>query len=208
MKKERKEGQLILLDRWGVIFAELTDEQAGKILKAMYQYKHKEQVPQFKDNELRLFWLDVKQWIDESNEHYKSVIEKRSKAGRVSSENRKSKQNEQMLTSVQNEQVLTSVDNANPKPNANAKPNANPKPNANAKGNDIDHDHDPTGSNFEKIKRYFENNIGDLRSANELRELKDLSRQYFADYIISCIDFMKYKNGRSVEYLKNVCDSQ
>lgn len=193
MKKERKEGQLILLDRWGVIFAELTDEQAGKILKAMYQYKHKEQVPQFKDNELRLFWLDVKQWIDESNEHYKSVIEKRSKAGRVSSENRKSKQNEQ---------VLTSVDNANPNPNPNAKPNAN------VKDNDIDHDHDPTGSNFEKIKRYFENNIGDLRSANELRELKDLSRQYFADYIISCIDFMKYKKGRSVEYLKNVCDSQ
>ena len=60
MAYERKKPQILLLDRWEkTILEDLTDEEAGRILKAMYKYfKHGED-PVFQDRLLRFFWEDI-----------------------------------------------------------------------------------------------------------------------------------------------------
>lgn len=110
MAYERKKPQILLLDRWEKTIAEdLTDEEAGKILKAMYKYFNHGDHPAFQDRLLRWFWEDIEKWLNDSREWYKGFCETRAEAGKASGESRRKKR-EQVPTSVNNnEQVLTSV---------------------------------------------------------------------------------------------------
>ena len=76
MAYERKKPQILLLDRWEKTIAEdLTDEEAGKILKAMYKYFNHGDHPAFQDRLLRWFWEDIEKWLNDSREWYKGFCE-------------------------------------------------------------------------------------------------------------------------------------
>ena len=84
MAYERKKPQIILLDRWEkTVVDDLTDEEAGKILKAMYRYFHHGEQPAFQDRLLRFFWEDVTKWLDDSREWYEDLCASRSEAGKI-----------------------------------------------------------------------------------------------------------------------------
>lgn len=70
-----KKGQIILLDRWKKSFDMLTDEQAGQMVKGIYQYQTTGEEPGFKHDLLLFFWQDVKTWLDESQEAYRQKCE-------------------------------------------------------------------------------------------------------------------------------------
>ena len=140
-----KKWQIILLDRWDYAFETLTNEQIGMIIKAMVAYRKHGTEPAFNESVLRLFWVDVKRWLDDSQTFYDHLIAMRSKAGKASAGKRRNdvEQDEQVSTDVnecqqmltdvnKRQQVLTSVNNAmqcndnemkcNDKPNDNEMP--------------------------------------------------------------------------------------
>lgn len=100
---------------WADMFGLLTEEQSGKLIKAMIAYEKDGIEPDFSDDAiLRFAWLsNVKSKLDTLNEHYQEKVDKLSKAGKASAEKRKQKQ--QVLNSIadteQSEQMLTNVNN-------------------------------------------------------------------------------------------------
>lgn len=105
MAAKKKDPQIILLDRWRDTFNSLTDEEAGQVVKAMFDYWKDGKQPGFKDRLLKFFWSDIVKWFADSRAHYEEVRAVRAAAGQASGESRRN-QNEQ------NEQKGTNVDNA------------------------------------------------------------------------------------------------
>ena len=78
-----------VLFRWEVVIDNLTDREAGKLLKAMFHYRTKGENPNFaKNDRLNIFWCDVKDWLDTSDKKYKEKVKQASKAGLKSAEAR------------------------------------------------------------------------------------------------------------------------
>ena len=73
---EKKKAQIMLLDRFSIGFEMLSDEQAGKIIKSIYNYKLKDTEPDFKDPVMKFFWLDIKNWLDTSEKSYQEKCER------------------------------------------------------------------------------------------------------------------------------------
>jgi len=101
---EKRKG-IVLIMRWQKNFESLTDEQAGRMVKAMFKYEKNGSAIYFNDDKLDFFWLDVKDWLDDSRQHWQEVTEKRRLAGVASGESRKNK-SEQMLTNVDKVKVM------------------------------------------------------------------------------------------------------
>ena len=75
-QEKEKRAQIILLERFSNSFFMLTDAQAGRMVKAIFQYKITKQEPNFQgDGILVFFWQDIKNWLDDSENHYKRVCE-------------------------------------------------------------------------------------------------------------------------------------
>ena len=110
MAYERKKPQILLLDRWEkTILEDLTDEEAGRILKAMYKYFNHGDEPAFQDRLLRFFWEDIEKWLNDNRTWYQGICDANAKAGKASGESRRKKR-EQALTPVNtSEQALTPV---------------------------------------------------------------------------------------------------
>ena len=104
---EKRKG-IILLMRWQKNFESLTDEQAGRMVKAMFKYEKSGCAIYFNDDKLDFFWLDAKDWLDDSRQHWQDVSEKRRLAGIASGESRNNR-NEQMLTDVDKVKVKDKV---------------------------------------------------------------------------------------------------
>ena len=85
---------------WADTFKLLTEEQCGRLIKAMIAYEKDGIEPDFSDDILRFAWLsNIKPKMDELNEHYQAKVRQTSEAGKASAEKRKQKQRK--LTSVE-----------------------------------------------------------------------------------------------------------
>ena len=106
---------------WADMFKLLTEEQSGRMIKAMIAYEMQEIEPDFSDDGILNFaWKsNVKSKMDSLKAHFRETSEKRSRAGQASAEQRRRQkqsveheatkdntvqQNQQMLTSVENVQ--------------------------------------------------------------------------------------------------------
>ena len=86
---------------WADTFKLLTEEQCGRLIKAMIAYEKDGTEPEFSDDILRFAWLsNIKPKMDELNEHYQAKVRQTSEAGKASAEKRKQKQRKS--TSVEN----------------------------------------------------------------------------------------------------------
>lgn len=78
---------------WADTFKLLTEEQSGRLIKAMIAYEKDGVEPTFSDDILRFAWLsNIKPKMDELNEHYQAKVRQTSEAGKASAEKRKQKQ--------------------------------------------------------------------------------------------------------------------
>lgn len=126
MAYERKKPQILLLDRWEKIIAEdLTDEEAGKILKAMYKYFNHGDHPAFQDRLLRWFWEDIEKWLNDSREWYDGIRGARSEAGKAGAKKRwgsiedtTDSNSQQMLANDSNSQQMIATDGKDSNDNA------------------------------------------------------------------------------------------
>ena len=122
-----------LLSRFEKGIKKLTDEEAGRLLKAIYGFEIDEQEPDFdEDTEILLayVWSDVRDWLENNKKYYRTKCENASIAGKISAEKRKqskaSKQ-EESATVVNGRQRSSTNINKNKNPNKNKNKNPNEK---------------------------------------------------------------------------------
>ena len=114
-----------LLSRFEKGIKKLTDEEAGRLLKAIYGFEIDEQEPNFdEDTEtlLAYVWSDVRDWLEDNKKYYRTKCENASIAGKISAEKRKqskaSKQ-EESATVVNGRQRSSTNINTNKNKNKN-----------------------------------------------------------------------------------------
>lgn len=78
-KMETKTSFILFADQAEVI-NELSDEDAGKLMKAVYNYAATGEVPNF-EGILKFVFIPIRQSIDKNTEKYNAVVEKRRIAG-------------------------------------------------------------------------------------------------------------------------------
>ena len=112
---------------------ELTDEQAGKLFKAILAYQTDNDV--VLDGLLKVVFLQVKQQIDYNNDKFDETAKKRSEAGKKGMESRWNKNNNDnnVITNDNNVKDVITSDNKN---NYNDNGNDNDNDNGNGNGND------------------------------------------------------------------------
>ena len=81
------------------LFAELSDEDAGKLIKAIFVYETKKELPNFPKKSLLYFafYTNIKLQIDHNSEAYNAVCEKRSAAGKQGGRPKKSKESKCLI---------------------------------------------------------------------------------------------------------------
>lgn len=124
---ENKKGFVLYADQ-KIIFEELTDEEAGILIKHVYKYVNDEN-PILENRIITMAFNPIKLQLKRDLKRWESIRLKRSEAGKKSAESRQ--QNQQVLTSVESvEQVLTKStvivnDNVNVNVNVNDNVNVN-----------------------------------------------------------------------------------
>ena len=73
-------GSMIMYHDWINIFNELSDAEAGKLVKALLVYSATGDEPDFKNKVLRMAFKSMQGNIDSNNEKYMRICEKRKAA--------------------------------------------------------------------------------------------------------------------------------
>lgn len=126
------------------VLEELTDEQVGKLFRAMVDYAINGTLPEF-TGILRMAWIPIRQTLERDAGKYMAMVEKRriagQKGGKASAEARRSKAVENTAVSKQTQASETNqADNVN----VNVNVNDNDNDNVSVNDNEADPGHDDT----------------------------------------------------------------
>lgn len=100
------------------VIDKLSDEQAGKLIKAIYEYVETGEMPSL-DNVLDLVIIPFKQNLDRNADKYEETKKKRSEAGKLGAEIKKQKQAKQANAKFANNKQANQAVNVNDNVNVN-----------------------------------------------------------------------------------------
>lgn len=190
---QEKKAQIILLERFSNSFYALTDEQAGRMVKAIFQYKTTKQEPNFQgDGILAFFWQDIKNWLNDSEEYYKKICEqnKANANKRWGNNNEPNEPND--ATAYDRIQMDANYPNANAMANVKSYPNkGSVNIDSTNKGN----------TDFEKMVALYEEKIEGLKPG-EKTKFQELIKNNGKANVKSAIDFMVSHNWKGVYALE------
>lgn len=86
MAKDKK--SFLFYTDWHEIFKELSDKDAGKLIKHLTSYVNDEN-PQEPTGAVKMAWIPIKQQLKRDLKKWEEIIDKRSEAGKISAEKRK-----------------------------------------------------------------------------------------------------------------------
>ena len=200
---------------------ELTDEQAGKLFKALLSYQTDNEIEL--EGLLKVVFLQIKQQIDYNNDKFDETSKKRSEAGKKGMKNRWNKNNNDnnVITNDNNVNDVITDDNKN-----NLYDNDNDNDNVN--DNDNDNVNDNENENVNTIKK-IPNNVQDVVdlyhtlcpslpkvrviTKKRITAIKSFLKQYDIETIKEAFekaeasDFMKGQNNRGwkadIDFLTN-----
>lgn len=196
-QEKEKKAQIILLERFSNSFFMLTDAQAGRMVKAIFQYKISKQEPNFQgDGILVFFWQDIKNWLDDSENHYKRVCE----INRANINARWKNKNDVSENTSVYERTQTNTEHTNAM--ANAMAYGFPK-----KETVIIDSTNKGNGNFETAVKTYQEKIGNLKPPQEVEHLQDLLNKYSFNEVLTAINIMASTGGRSVKALENILET-
>lgn len=177
----------ILYTEQKAVIDKLTDEQAGKIIKAIYEYVETEKMPKL-DSMLDIIIIPFKQNLDRNREKYNKISEIRAKAGAKGG-----KQKKQM-------QTKESKCNDNDNDNENVNVNVNVNDNDNEVG-------ESCVDGLQNVIDFYNNNIG-LMTPYGLKILESyLEEGIPAELIIYAMQKAVESNKRTIQYIKGILNS-
>ena len=167
------------------VIDKLSDEQAGKLIKAIYKYVETEKMPEL-DKLLDIVIIPFKQNLDRNKEKYNKISEIRDKAGAKGGKQKKQKQTKE----------INCNDNVNDKVNENANVNVN----------DNDKVSDSCVDGLQKIIDFYNENIG-LITPYGVEVLEDYSKDMPTDLIIYAMQISVEANKRTIKYIKAILNN-
>lgn len=175
----------------------LTDEQAGKIFKAIYEYVQTDKMPEL-DGLLDIIIIPFKQSLDRNTEKWEEIKKKRSEAGKLGAEIKKQKQaKEANANFAKNEIANQAVNVSVPVPvNVNVKDNVNVNDNAS----------DSCVDGLHKVIDFYNNNIGALTPFG-LETLTDYLKEFDEDIVIYAMQISVEANKRTIQYIKAILNN-
>ena len=181
----------------------LTDEQAGKIFKAIYEYVQTDKMPEL-DGLLDIIIIPFKQSLDRNTEKWEEIKKKRSEAGKLGAEIKKQKQaKEANANFAKNEIANQAVNVSVPVPvNVNVNDNVNVKDNVNVNDNASDSCVD----GLQKIIEFYNNNIGQLMPYG-LTLLEDYLKEMPSDLIIYAMKIAVEADKKTINYIKAILNN-
>ena len=173
----------ILYTEQKAVIDKLTDEQAGKIIKAIYEYVETEKMPKL-DSMLDIIIIPFKQNLDRNREKYNKISEIRAKAGAKGGKQKK--------------QMQTKESKCNDNENVNV--NVNVNDNDNAVG-------ESCVDGLQDVIDFYNNNIG-LMTPYGLKILESyLEEGIPAELIIYAMQKAVESNKRTFQYVKGILNS-
>lgn len=114
----------ILYTEQKAVIDKLTDEQAGKLIKAIYQYAKDGTMPEL-DMLLEIAFIPIKQNLERNSEKWEDIKQKRSNAGKLGAEIKKQKQANQANANFALSKQANEAVNVNVNVNGNVNVNDN-----------------------------------------------------------------------------------
>ena len=151
------------------VIDKLTDEQAGKLIKAIYEYVETDKMPQL-DSLLEIIIIPFKQNIDRNIDKWEQIKQKRSEAGKIGAEIKKQKQAKQANANFAKSKEANQAVNVNVNENVNDNVNVKDK------------------------KIHFADYV--TMTNAEYEKLVSTYSKEFADQCITVLDNYKGANGR------------
>lgn len=167
------------------VIDKLSDEQAGKLIKAIYKYVETEKMPEL-DKLLDIVIIPFKQNLDRNKEKYNKISEIRAKAGAKGGKQKKQKQTKEI--------------------NCNENVNENVNDNVNVNVNDNDKVSDSCVDGLQKIIDFYNENIG-LITPYGVEVLEDYSKDMPTDLIIYAMQISVEANKRTIKYIKAILNN-
>lgn len=173
------------------VVEKLTDEQAGKIFKAIYEYVQTDKMPEL-DGLLDIIIIPFKQSLDRNTEKWEEIKKKRSEAGKLGAEIKKQKQaKEANANFAKNEIANQAVNVSVPVPvNVNVNDNAS----------------DSCVDGLHKVIDFYNNNIGALTPFG-LETLTDYLKEFDEDIVIYAMQISVEANKRTIQYIKAILNN-
>ena len=173
----------ILYTEQKAVIDKLTDEQAGKIIKAIYEYVETDKMPQL-DNILDLVITPFKLALDRNKAKYEKVSKVRAEAGAKGGKQKK--------------QMQTKESKCNDNDNDNDNVNDNENNNDNVGESCID--------GLQQIIDFYNNNIG-LITPYGLEILSDYAKEMPVNLIIYAMQISVEANKRTMQYIKAILNN-
>lgn len=180
------------------VIDKLTDEQAGKLIKAIYEYAETEKMPKL-DTLLEIVIIPFKQNIDRNTNKWEEIKKKRSEAGKIGAEIKKQKQAKQANVNFDKSKQ------ANKAVNVNVNDNVNVNVNGNDNNDNVVVD-DSCVDGLQKILNFYENNIG-LLTPYSLEILSDYTKEMSVDLVMLAMQKAVESNIRTIKYIKGILNN-
>lgn len=191
-----KESFILYTDQRAVI-NKLTDEQAGKIFKAIYEYVATDKMPPL-ENLLDLVITPIKTALDKNKEKYEEVSKKRAKAGAKGGKQRIANQ---ASASKCKQSVANQADNDNEYDTDNVNDNE-----VVVEGDSCADGFPQSDSCVDEIVKFYEENLG-MISPYEF-EVLDSYRQDFPDeVIVYALKLQAEAKVTGIKYAKAILNS-
>lgn len=177
----------------------LTDEQAGKIFKAIYEYVETEKMPKL-DSLLDIIIIPFKQSLDRSKEKWEEIKKKRSEAGKMGAEIKKQKQAKEANANFAKNEI------ANQAVNVSVPVPVNVSVNDNVTTTVVNNASDSCVDGLQEIIEFYNNNIG-LLPPYGLEVFKDYLNEMSYEVIIFAMKKAVEANVRTLQYIKGTLNN-
>lgn len=193
----KKEGFLLFTEQ-KALFEKMTNEQAGILIKAIYEYEDTRQIPDLEFG-LDMAFTTIKTTLDKNRLKYEEVSKKRSAAAKSKNKN---KQNEQMQTNATFDNKSNCIDNEYESECDNESDSGYYHHNDEIKNNEDDSCVDDPIEFFKK--NFNDNNILSDYQKNELNTfLKSIGDELVIYAMKKCVDY----NATNLQYLKSIINN-
>lgn len=179
------------------VINKLSNEQAGKLIKAIYEYVETEKMPEL-DPLLDIVIIPFKQNIDRNADKYEEIKQKRSLAGKAGAKIKKQKQAKQANANFVKQTIANQAVNDNDNENVNENDNENDNDNVKVGDSCVD--------GLQEIINFYNENIG-LITPYGLEILTDYAKEMSSDVIIYAMKKAVEANVRTIQYIKGTLNN-
>lgn len=187
----------ILYQEQKEIFDMLTDEEAGKLIKAIFEYEDTGQLLEL-DKSLKIAFIPIKSTLDRNQEKYEKVVERNKK----NIEKRWKKENTKNTSGKSGKKENTkNTDNDNEHEYEHDNDNVNKKENKKEKVVS-----DSCIDGLQKIIDFYNNNISML-TPHGLTVLSDYAKEMDYEVVIYAMQIAVEANKRNIRYIKAILNN-